>query len=192
MQRTQRDPEKTRQAFIDAAFELFTEKGYPGTSMNQIAQRGGGSRANLYLYFHSKAEIVLAYMYGIEERLSRPFLALFAEQPHDADSIRAWLETVKELWLEKRTVFMAIEMAMTENAEVAGAWLAIMHSIADSIPELDNDRQLKQSFIVLWMGLDRNFYFLYGRERLENEELVLEALTRQWLGLFQPDPVGQV
>ena len=190
MHKAQRDPEKTRQSFIDAAFELFAEKGYPGTSMNQIAVRGGGSRANLYLHFHGKAEIVLAYMYGIEKRLGAPFLELFATQPHTAESIRRWLQTIKELWIEKRTVFMAIEMAMTENEEVAGAWLDIMHSIADSIPELEGDKQLKQKFIALWMGLDRNFYFLYGRQRLENEEFVLEALTRQWLALFQPDALS--
>ncbi len=190
MQRAQRDPEKTRQSFIAAAFELFAEKGYPGTSMNQIAVRGGGSRANLYLHFHNKAEIVLAYMYGIEERLGRPFVGLFATQPHTAESIRAWLESVKELWLEKRTVFMAIEVAMSESEEVAGAWLDIMHSIADSIPELRGNKQLRQHFIALWMGLDRNYFFLYGRGRLENEEFVLEALTRQWLALFQPDVAG--
>lgn len=190
MQRAQRDPEKTRQSFIDAAFELFAEKGYPGASMNQIALRGGGSRASLYLHFHNKAEIVLAYMHDIEERLGRPFRELFATQPHTADSIREWLQTIKELWLEKRTVFMAIEMAMTENEEVAGAWLDIMHGIADSIPELEGKKQLKQGFITLWMGLDRNFYFLYGRQRLENEEFVLEALTRQWLALFQPDSIS--
>lgn len=189
MQRAQRNPEKTRQSFIDAAFELFEQKGYVSTTMNQIAVRGGGSRANLYLHFHNKSKIVLAYMYGIEERLGKPFKELFATQPHDAESIRRWLQTIKELWLEKRTVFMAIEMAMTENAEVAGAWLDIMHSIADSIPELEDNKQLKQGFIALWMGLDRNCYFLYGRGRLENEEFVLEALTRQWLALFEPDTI---
>lgn len=36
---------ETRQRFIDAAFELFSEQGYGASSMNQIAKLAGRRRA---------------------------------------------------------------------------------------------------------------------------------------------------
>lgn len=48
----------TRQQILDIAQDLFTEHGYAGTSMADIAGRLGTSKAALYHHFGSKAEII--------------------------------------------------------------------------------------------------------------------------------------
>lgn len=72
----------TRQRFIDSAFELFTRQGYRATSMNEIARHSGGSRANLYLHFRNKPDIVLARMRDLVPTFAAPFTALFDEPHH--------------------------------------------------------------------------------------------------------------
>jgi AcrR family transcriptional regulator len=42
----------------DAASELFLENGYSGTTIDQIAQRSGVSRATFFNYFGSKADLL--------------------------------------------------------------------------------------------------------------------------------------
>lgn len=49
--------EQSRQAIEDAAFSLFMEQGYHGTSMRQIAERAGLALGGIYNHFAGKDEI---------------------------------------------------------------------------------------------------------------------------------------
>ena len=48
----------TKERIIDTALELFSEKGYLGTSMNDIAKQLGFTKAALYKHYASKREIL--------------------------------------------------------------------------------------------------------------------------------------
>jgi AcrR family transcriptional regulator len=52
----------TRQRILDTARQLFTEQGYDGTSLREIAEPLGFSKAALYYHFKSKEEILAALM----------------------------------------------------------------------------------------------------------------------------------
>ncbi len=54
--------EQTRQAVVDAAFTLFLENGYHGTSMRQIADKAGLALGGIYNHFASKEEIFAAVL----------------------------------------------------------------------------------------------------------------------------------
>lgn len=45
---------------LAAALELFAEKGYAGTRLDDVAQRAGVSKGTLYLYFENKEELFKA------------------------------------------------------------------------------------------------------------------------------------
>ena len=49
----------TRERILDIALELFTEQGYDKTSLQNIADRLGTTKAALYYHFKSKAAILL-------------------------------------------------------------------------------------------------------------------------------------
>jgi AcrR family transcriptional regulator len=51
--------EHTRQLIRDAAYELFLDLGYHGTSMRQIARHAGTALGGIYNHFSSKEEIFL-------------------------------------------------------------------------------------------------------------------------------------
>jgi AcrR family transcriptional regulator len=52
--------ESTRAGIMQAAHELFLEKGYSGTSMRQIARRAGVAVGGIYNHFDSKEDIFAA------------------------------------------------------------------------------------------------------------------------------------
>jgi AcrR family transcriptional regulator len=58
----------TRERIKDVALELFTEQGYEQTSLREIAERLGVTKAALYYHFKSKEEIVHAF---VEDRVTR-------------------------------------------------------------------------------------------------------------------------
>lgn len=49
--------ERTRQAILDAAYDLFLNQGYSATSMRQVAQKAGIALGGIYNHFASKDEI---------------------------------------------------------------------------------------------------------------------------------------
>ncbi len=51
---------RTRESIITAAYTLFVEQGYHGTSMRQIAQEAGLALASIYNHFSGKEELFTA------------------------------------------------------------------------------------------------------------------------------------
>src|SRR5215471_14675106 len=61
-----RDPETKREAVLHAAAQLFLEKSYGRTSMNDVADRLNITKPALYHYFRNKEEILLeCYRLGV-------------------------------------------------------------------------------------------------------------------------------
>ncbi|QTA37686.1 TetR/AcrR family transcriptional regulator [Thermosipho ferrireducens] len=50
---------KTHEKILDAAFIMFAEYGYDGTSLNMISKKAGVSKGAIYHYYSSKEELYL-------------------------------------------------------------------------------------------------------------------------------------
>lgn len=68
-------PVGTRSQVLATALELFTTQGYEGTSLRQIAERLGMTKAAVYYHFPAKEHLVLEltrpFIDGVAELLSR-------------------------------------------------------------------------------------------------------------------------
>jgi len=62
--------EVKRRHFLETAWTVFSEQGYPNTSMDSVVAKAGGSKATLYTHFRSKEELLRAVleMRGAEMR----------------------------------------------------------------------------------------------------------------------------
>jgi AcrR family transcriptional regulator len=59
----------SRQHIEDAASELFLERGYAATTVEQITQRAGTSRATFFNYFEAKSDLLWVDVDAAIERL---------------------------------------------------------------------------------------------------------------------------
>ena len=60
-----------RQAFLQAAREVFLEHGYEAASVNDVVRMAGGSLATLYAQFGNKEGLFLAFMQDQHDRFAR-------------------------------------------------------------------------------------------------------------------------
>ena len=60
-QRSFAKAEETRSRILDAALELFRERGFEETTMREIARRAGVATGAAYYYFASKEDLVMAF-----------------------------------------------------------------------------------------------------------------------------------
>lgn len=72
---------KTRQAIMDAAIRLFSEKGFEKTSVDELAKEAGVGKSTIYGYFHTKNEIFLAFC---EDQVDFVFTDLAQKRDPDA------------------------------------------------------------------------------------------------------------
>ena len=75
--------DSTRQRLLDAATEVFLEKGYEGTRVAEIARRAGLTTGAIYGNFESKADLLNAALAAGCETQHRLFLDLLAMAPRD-------------------------------------------------------------------------------------------------------------
>ncbi len=71
-----------RQAIVEIARDTFLQQGYAAASMSAIGARAGGSKATLYTYFPSKADLFAAVMADV---CARNRLELSAEAQAGAE-----------------------------------------------------------------------------------------------------------
>ncbi len=57
--------QRTRQTLLDAATELFAQKGYAGANVNEIVERAGTTKPMLYYHFGSKEGLFAAVLESV-------------------------------------------------------------------------------------------------------------------------------
>ena len=75
--------EAKREAILETAAEVFTERGLEGASMSEIAKRLGGSKATLYGYFPSKEDLFVHVSLRVVGKQVIPMLASLPERAHE-------------------------------------------------------------------------------------------------------------
>ena len=75
------DGQRTRQAILDAALELFADKGYFGTSLRDVAAAVGVRESALYNYFKSKEALFDALILAHEHTKTQRLASLAGDGP---------------------------------------------------------------------------------------------------------------
>ncbi|MFC0581376.1 TetR/AcrR family transcriptional regulator [Micrococcoides hystricis] len=78
-----------RESLLKAATESFVERGYDGTSMDSIAERGGVSKPVLYQHFDSKHDLYMEILLAAVRQLRDRVTAVLDNSQAPYDRVRA-------------------------------------------------------------------------------------------------------
>ena len=95
----------TRERILDVALDLFTDQGFDGTSMREIAERLNISKPAIYYHFASKEEILMA----LHMRLHGIGKAALARLTGQTVTLQTWGSLLNELldqMLAQRRIFL--------------------------------------------------------------------------------------
>ena len=110
----------TRSRLRELALQLFAEQGYEKTSLREIAERLGVTKAALYYYFKSKEDIVRSlvedYMAEIDE-----LIAWGKEQPRSAGTRAAIVRRYLEIVANGTAVFRLLHQNQAAVSSLASA-----------------------------------------------------------------------
>jgi len=109
---------------IAAAWQLFDEKGYAATKLEEVALRAGVSKGTIYLYFDSKKALFQAV---VREGLSNPLPDWTERLANNAGSSSNLLRDI------------VMDVSRVLGTDRAGRLLKLVISEAGNFPSIDHD-----------------------------------------------------
>ncbi len=103
-------PKPTAVRILDAAEDLFAEKGYSATSLGDVADRVGIRSPSLYNHFRNKEALYGAVVDRLLEAFGAP-LAELRGGPITRESIYQWLETIVRMHHERPNLARLLQHA---------------------------------------------------------------------------------
>jgi AcrR family transcriptional regulator len=119
--------QRTQQRILDAALQVFGEKGYHQCSVDRIARLAGCSRVSFYQYFSSKEDLFRHLSGQVARQLGASTEALGAVTADAAGwgELRAWVGRHGDVYGRYEPVFRAFHEAVEADEAVAGGSLRI-------------------------------------------------------------------
>ena len=156
------DGQRTRQAILDAALELFADTGYFGTSLRDVATAVGVRESALYNYFTSKEALFDALILAHQHSKSQQLASLAGDGPiADGPALleRLTLGSIDSL-LDPREQ-MLFRLLMSDGFRLARTGRFNLHERLGSGPERMQDlmrRLIREGWLrkgdpkLLWMA----------------------------------------
>lgn len=158
---------RRRQQLLQVALEVFAERGFHPTSMNDLAEAAGVTKPVLYQHFASKRELYLEILDDVGTRLREAIARATAAATGPRDQVRRGFAAYFRFVADNRAAFRVLFGGGTRrDEEFAAHALRVEQSIADVIAGL-----------IRVEGLDE------PTRRLLAHGIVglAEATSRQWL-----------
>ena len=113
-------PSDTRARILDAALALFSEHGFDGTTLQEIADRLGFTKAALYYHFRSKDDLLQALIAPAVTGLDT-LLGAYEGEPDTPGRRRRFVADYVDLLLEQRRLisYMASDIAIVAHPMIA-------------------------------------------------------------------------
>jgi AcrR family transcriptional regulator len=89
--------EAKRRRIVDEAAKLFAVHGYKKTSINSIAQNAEVAKGTVYLYFETKADLMIQVIAEEKKQYSLKILELYREEMSPRERLKAWLRLAMEV-----------------------------------------------------------------------------------------------
>ena len=123
-----------RELILERAAALFARGGYPGTSMNQVAEACGLSKATLYHYYKDKYEMLVSIADGHVTRLQAIVRETLAEHLTPPEQMRALIARLVEEYASAQNA----HRVLTEDVKFLDA--------EDRQRVLDKEREVVRGF----------------------------------------------
>ena len=179
------DATSTRERILDVALDLFVAQGYDGTSLRQIAEQLGVTKAALYYHFESKEEILRALHMRLHE-FGKNALDSVGDNPMTLEIWGRLLDQIVDQMLVQRKLFLMHERNQAvleklhseehdaEHDDIQNQFRKIL--LDTRVPERDRVR-MAAAFGAAFAGL-----FLAGESFPDSDTVKLGDMLRECIG----------
>jgi AcrR family transcriptional regulator len=141
---------------IQAAVEIFAEKGYAATSTSEIAEKAGVAEGTIFRHYKTKKDLLLSIVAPMMSKLVGPFLmkdfqkVLDAEYDHFEDFLRAVLNNRLEFAVKHAPVLKILLHEIPFHPELQAQFKAqLFPLVADRLVRIISHFQAKGELVQM-------------------------------------------
>ncbi|SDH93101.1 DNA-binding transcriptional regulator, AcrR family [Arthrobacter subterraneus] len=124
-----------RAALLDAAAQLFAERGYNGVSIEDLGSAAGVSGPAVYRHFSGKPAVLAALLAGVSQDLLEGGRAVVAESPSPEQALRGLIEFQVDFALRNANVIRVQDRDLS--------WL--------TAEDQETVRSLQRTYVEVWV-----------------------------------------
>jgi AcrR family transcriptional regulator len=167
----------TRARIQQIAVELFTEHGYEGTSLREIAEHLGVTKAALYYHFKSKEDIILSLVEDYQAQMDA-LIGWAKERPGNAGTRREILNRYMHIVAERSQVFRMLHQNQAALNTMASALRTLKNAplqLADQLAGPDATLRERARAMMALGSMSVGWMFLADQvaDREELSEIVI-------------------
>jgi AcrR family transcriptional regulator len=128
--------EERRQQILEAALEVFGQKGFNAANVSDVAARAGVSQGTIYWYFESKEELLTQALLFFFENFGQGTLEALAQCPTAAEKLRALGQAMVGFATEAEglfTLFLEFWASSARRAETGQLWIGMLVEYKDLV-----------------------------------------------------------
>jgi len=126
--------EERRKQILAAALAVFSEKGFHGANVSDVAAQAGVSQGTIYWYFESKEELVSATILSFVEEMAEGALAVTRMGDTSADKLRALATSMEGLAVPGSrlfSIFLEFWASSPRREQAAALWMDLLAEFKD-------------------------------------------------------------
>lgn len=177
--RREREKLRQRQEMLDAALELFSEKGYHNVSMHEIARKSEFAIGTLYKFFKNKQDLYKALLLEKSNEFHEAITAAIEEPDEETEKLRNYVRAKGQLFRDNLSVVRLY------FGETRGAGFNIMAGLDREIRER-YDHVLEALASVFRRGIKRKRFMRIADPY--SLAVAIESLTNAFLFLWLEAP----
>ena len=184
-----------RAAILEAALEVFSERGFSDASLDDVAARGSISKALIYEHFGSKRELQVVLLDTYLHELIARVVAAIAGATEDEERLRAGVEAFLDFSSERPEALQLLTRNVADpvagetidrlREEAASALASIMAQNAP--PPEPGDLDLEASVALVAHMISGGIQSMAGwwaeHPEIPRERVVELAMGVHWIGL---------
>ena len=195
-----------RQALVDAATQIFADRGYESATTREIAARAGCAEGLIHRYFGGKAGLLAAVMMQHSKAFGKWTPELRPERFQD-ELVQLLLDLVDRMWEQRNTVRVTVaqtitdpEMGRTIHYGAQEEWIAFFIEILERRQRegiIDADADLKATAHLIaamaWhLGLFSRIVWELDRDHVQRlAEECVDTLCRGILADGHPNTIAR-
>lgn len=155
------DPQSTKGRILDAALNIFSNKGYHDTRLDEIVEESATSKGAIYFHFPNKERLFLALVDQFSDLLERRVTEAIEQHPPGMGRVRVALETTLDTFSKYRRpakilLVQAVGLGTTfesKRLEVNDRFAGLIESYLQEAIEIGDIEPVDTELVAYaWMG----------------------------------------
>lgn len=184
----------TKDMILHTATALFLEKGFPLVSMDDVAEKCNVTKATVYYYYKTKAELFTDAMIQLMNRIKQKSAAILAtEEPLNVQLLniaKAHLEATVNVDINAFMKEAKISLSAEQVGEMAKAEEALYNELENTLAEAmdkgkipDNNPRLAAFIFINLLTVRNVMDEKFKKSFTTTEELAKQIIDFYWNGL---------